>query len=184
MAKNAAKTRSLVGYTVAVGPTGTTLPTDTTTALDAALVDVGYVSSDGFTKGRQENVSEVFDAAGTLVRTFRSQASRTFTFTALESNATVKALEEPGATVTVGTGITTRVIKDAPPARKAMVLELEDTDTDGLSITTRIAIPEAEITPTGEPVWVDGQIVGYQFQAKTIKQSDGTHYTEIESDAA
>ncbi len=185
MAKEAANTRSLVDYVVSVAPVGSTLPTDATSALDAAFDEVGLVSDSGFTRGRTENVTEVFDAAGRKVRTFRSQSARTFTFTTLEDNETVRTLTEPGALVdTTDPTETSYTVHDAPPARRAVVLEFDDTNTAGDAITRRVVIEEAEVVPSGQPVLVDGQIEGQEFTVSTMKNAAGVHYVEYVTVAA
>lgn len=175
MAKDVENTRSLVGYTVSVAPVGTTLPTDNTSALNSAFVEIGYIGDSGINRGREGDDTPVYDAAGTKVRTFRARQARTFTFTALEDTATRRALEEPGADVSTVGAMSVEDVKDAAPARKAMVLTLEDTTPNGDDHVTRIVIPEAEIVP-GEAVRVDGQVEGIEFTCSTVKQSTGTHY--------
>ena len=181
MAKDAEKTRSLVGYTVSVADVGSTLPTDNTSALPVAFTEIGYISDGGFTRGRTGDVTELFDAAGAKVRTFRSKTARTFKFVALEDNDTRRALEEPGMTSSTSGGMTSRTVKDASPARKVVVLTLEDTTVNGDPYVDRIVIPVGEFVP-GDAVRVDGEVEGVEFTVTTIKQSDGTHYYEYDGE--
>ena len=48
-AQNVSVAKPKVGGAIFVAPLGTDLPTDATTALDAAFQNVGYISEDGLT---------------------------------------------------------------------------------------------------------------------------------------
>lgn len=177
MAKTAANTRSLTGYTVSYAPEGTTLPT-AFGALDAAFDEIGFVSDDGITKGRNADVNEVRDAAGTLVRTFRDNDERTFKFVALEHNDVVRELIEPGTTTVNGADIKTHTVRSAAPRRGVFVLDLLDGGTTPFS---RYIVPEGEVTPGDETTYVKGGVASVEITVKTVQQDDGTLYVEVEA---
>lgn len=83
---------------VYVAPVGTAQPTDTTTALNAALKPLGLLSEDGMTETRGDTTDDKYAWGGILVRTTRSKHKRTFKVAALENNSTVFALVNPGST--------------------------------------------------------------------------------------
>ena len=178
MAKDADATRSLTDYTVSVADVGATMPADTSAAL-VGFTEIGLVSDDGITRGRTGDVTELFDAAGRKVRTFRAKQARTFKFVALEDNATVRELEEPGATVdTTDPTMTKYTVKDAAPARKAFVIEAVD-NVNGADVVRRFLVAEGEVVPTADSTLVDASVELREFTVTTIKQSDGTHYVEL-----
>lgn len=174
MATASGEALALTDYEVSVAPVGSTLPTDLDTALDAAFDPFGLVSEDGIVRGRSADVTELRDAAGGLVRTFRANDARTWTITALNNNAVVRALEEPGADEVDAAGVITRTVKDAAPAKRAVVFELTDGD-----YVRRVVVPEAEITPTDVGAAGQDSVETVTFEVKTIKQADGTHYIEL-----
>lgn len=65
-------------------PAGTTLPTDSTTALPAAFKLLGYLSEDGLTIKTDTDTTEVKDANGTTVLKVISSFSESYQFAMLE----------------------------------------------------------------------------------------------------
>ena len=64
---------------------GSTLPTDPTTALDAAYVPLGYVGEDGVTESAERSTEEIFAWGGVKVRTVQTQYSGSLSFVLIES---------------------------------------------------------------------------------------------------
>lgn len=182
MATSHGSARILTNYEVLVAPVGSTLPTDHTTAPDAAFTTntadgtggyFGYVSEDGAARSREGDSTEIRDWAGGLVKTITSNQSRQWTITALQKNPVVEALEEPGQEVSDTAGVKARTIKDASPARRAVIIQQEDGDD-----TVRVVIPEAEITVDSVTSANAEGLETVTFLFKTVKQSGGEHYFE------
>lgn len=74
-------------------PTGTALPTDTSTALNTAFKDAGWISSNGLSRKVAESTSDI-TPYGTIVpaRTLTTSSKRTFDIEFLESNAVSLAI--------------------------------------------------------------------------------------------
>ena len=64
-----------IGGHVWRAPTGTTLPTDATTALNSAFIDMGYIAEDGLTNASKIENTEIKAWGGTVV--MNSMKSRT-----------------------------------------------------------------------------------------------------------
>lgn len=138
-----------VGVTgsVYVAPVGTALPTDVTTALNAAFVDVGHISEDALTESLEITTELLRSWQRPIgIRTLTTEVAWTFQFQMLETSPLNLELYYGGAETTVAGGVATTAIKAWPePVAKAVVIEILDGN-----IITRFAIPKVEIGERGE----------------------------------
>jgi hypothetical protein len=138
-----------VGVTGSVyrAPVGTALPTDTTTALNAAFEEVGLITPDALTESL-EVTKEILRAwqRPTGVRTITTEVNWTFQFQAMETSPIVLELYYGGAETTVAGAVATTEIPTTPVnTEKAWVIQIEDGD-----IITRYVIPKGDVTERGE----------------------------------
>lgn len=128
--------------TVFVAPKGTTLPTDVTTALNAAFKSVGFISEDALTESlaiTTERLRAWQRPVG--IRTLTTEVEWTFQFGMLETSPLVLDLYYGGATTTIAGGnATTDILAWPESTQRTMVVEIEDGD-----VITRYAIPVVEI---------------------------------------
>jgi hypothetical protein len=170
--------RIWVNADVYVGDVGSTGPTDTTTALDAAFDALGLLSDDGMTESREQESTDHYAHGGILVRTTRSKHKRTIVVTALEDNPVVFDLVNPGSDAATTTGTTTRTVKvPSDPNPKAFVLELVDGD-----VTKRRHIPRGEVVEVGDIAISDNEMTMYELTINIYPASDGTLYFDITDD--
>lgn len=66
-------------------PAGTTLPTDATTALNAAFVKLGYLTSDGTTNEEETDSTDVEAFGGDVVLTLQTSRKESFTQSFLQT---------------------------------------------------------------------------------------------------
>jgi hypothetical protein len=157
-----ALTTSEVGVAVSgeiyVAPTGTALPTDTTTALNAAFKGLGYVSEDGITENVERSIDDLIAwQNATVVRSVVTDAKVTYEFTLWQTNKDTQEFVS-GATVTQSVPHGTFTLSPGTTGgRKAFVFHI----IDGAQIK-RIAIAEAELTERGETVYASGEAIGYE----------------------
>lgn len=177
MAGDTENPRIWVNADVYVGDVGSTAPTDTTTALDAAFEALGLLSEDGMTESRSEDVTDHHAHGGILVRTTRSKHKRTMTVTALENNPVVFDLVNPGSSASTTTGTTTRTIKTPSPNPKAFVIELVDGD-----VINRRVIPRGEVIEVGDVTFSDADLTAYELTINIYPASDGTLFLDITDD--
>jgi hypothetical protein len=104
MSKTASKLFIPAAYSVWTGPFGTTAPTSPIVAPSASWYEVGYLSDQGITEGRNINENKIYDMVGQLLAIARNQEERPFTFQALEDNRVVRELRYPGSVLTTGSG--------------------------------------------------------------------------------
>lgn len=121
---------AIVGITgaVRVAPFGTTLPTDSTTALAAAYEDLGYISEDGVSLGVDDSVENKFawqNAA--LIRSIRSQSITSLSFAMLEQKGFNLEFWFPGSTITEPTAGNFRLeVKPPTTVKRVIVLDVVD----------------------------------------------------------
>ncbi len=178
MAGDTANARVWLMGDVYVAPTDAVAPTDVASALDSDFEALGLLSADdGLTESREETITDHHAWGGILVRTTRSKHMRTFTVTALEDNAVLFDLLNPGSEVSTDGDTTTRTVKTPTTARKSFVIETHDGD-----ITRRRYIPTGEAFPDGD---VQANEEGIETRGVLIKvypDSDGVLFHDITDD--
>ena len=163
-----------------VAPLGTTLPTDSTTALDAAFACLGYTSDAGVTNSNSPDTDTIRAWGGDTVLTPVSGKDDTFTFTLIEvMNDEVLKFVYGSANVTgtLATGLTVKANNSDPGD---IIIAFEMLLRGGA--TKRIVLPCAHITEIGEITYADGDAVGYECTVAAQPDSYGnTHYEYIKS---
>lgn len=159
-----------------VAPVGSTLPTDATTAFDAAWLDLGWVSTDGLTVAVDEDAEDI-QAYGSLqpVRTLITSSKVTFQVGFMESNPTVLALyhrkplsgtDEIPAPDT--TGAFSFKTGSASTNRYAFAFDM----VDGANHIRAVAA-ECEVTEREEFAVTSGEAIQYGVTLTAYPQSDG-----------
>lgn len=159
-----------IGGAIFVAPIGSTLPTDATTALDAAFVGLGYVSEDGLTQSITRDSEAIKAWGGDTVMTTQTDFAETFSFKLIEAlSADVKKVIFGDSNVTgdLTTGITTITNSKELPA-KVFVIEMIQN-----SAIVRKVIPNGKITELGDIVYSDGEAVGYEPTITALPDASG-----------
>jgi len=176
-------TRVLVGRPNATGgvysgPLGTTLPTDATTALDAALVAKGLVSEDGLQASYERSSNDIKDWGGNTVRSVQTDVTDSYTFALIQSDAEVLKEVFGDAQVTVTPADATHgeqisiAANGEPLPAKVYVFEMKD----GLN-KHRIVVPNGQITATDQITYTNGDAISYSLTLTAYPDSSGnTHY--------
>jgi hypothetical protein len=163
MANVAANVQVGIAGVVSYAPVGTALPTDTTTALNAAFVDVGYISDAGLTVDPEESTTDIRAWGGDLVRRLISEYGESYEFTMLEKNAA-----SIGAYF--GNGSATAWEGKQVDIRKAWVFHI----TDGVKIN-RIVLPDAAVTDRGPRTYATTEAISYQITVSTFPNAAQVH---------
>lgn len=167
-----------IGGGVYVAPTGTTLPTDATTTLNASFVNLGYVSEDGVTNSGTDAGTDINAWGGDVVLNVAGANADTFSLTFIESLNVDVLKEVYGAANVSGTlasGITVKANKTALVARE-WVLEMVMNN----GSLRRVVIPHGTITERGEIVYKDDEPIGYEVTILAAPDASGnTHYEYI-----
>jgi hypothetical protein len=163
-------------YTAVVGSTA---PTDTSTALNAAFTALGLMSDDQLVRTRNVDRTELRSLGGRMVRVKRQAQSVQFGFTALENSHKVFTVANPGSSAVTATGITTRTFKEQTTTELAVVIEASE----GTNIT-RLWIPRAEIFSDGDTTMGPSDMYETPMTAIVYPDSSDILFYEITNDTA
>lgn len=165
-----------IGGHVFRAPLGTTLPTDASTALDAAFKDMGYISEDGVTNSFSPESETIKAWGGTPVLTIQDSREDTFQMTFISAmNTEVQKMVYGDSNVT-GTDFSTGVSISANADELTEYVYVIDMIAKG-NIAHRVVLPKAKPTEIGEVVYSDTEAVGYDVTLGCVADDEGqTHY--------
>lgn len=169
-----------VGGAVSVAPVGTTLPTDATTALDAAFASLGYCSEDGLTNANSRSSTDIRAWGGDIVLSVQDEKTDTFSVTFLET-MNVDVLKAfygaDNVTGTLANGITINVNADELEGQSWVVdMILRN------GAMKRIVIPNGKVTETEDIAYADGDVTGFGVTITAYPDESGnTHYEYLKS---
>lgn len=158
MANDATKVRVAITGAVYVAPLGTTLPTDATSALNAAFKELGYISDAGVVEAQNitSNKLKAWQNAD-VVRTVQTEHSLTYHFTSLESNTDVLGLIYPSGQIT-----------GAQRGSQAWVFHVVDGATK-----VRAVVPNGQIIDIANVTYVNGAAIDYGFTIEAYPDATG-----------
>ena len=161
-------------------PLNTTLPTDSDTALDAAFVQLGYVSEDGVTNTNSPESDKIKAWGGDTVLVVQTEKADTFQLTLIESLNSDVLKADYGSTNVTGTLATGLSIEanseEAEEASWVIDMILRN------GVAKRIVIPDAQISEVGDIVYKDDEAIGYEITIDAMPDASGnTHYEYIKS---
>lgn len=156
-------------------PLGTTLPTNATTALNVAFVNVGYISEDGVTNGNSPESDELKAWGGDTVLSYQTAKPDTFKFAMIEavnSEALKTVYGDDNVTGDLTTGLSITANSDDMQDH-AYVIEMVLRN----NVLKRIVIPSAKVSAVEDIEYVDGGAVKYGVTlTATPDASNNTHY--------
>jgi hypothetical protein len=142
---------------------GTTLPTNATSSLSGSFTELGYVSEEGVTQSIGRDVNDI--AAwqnGDVVRVVQTSHTVTFSCSLIETKgstlSTFYGNHNAGATEIRGD------IFD----HYTWVLQAVDGD-----VNIRLAIPDGQVTETGDVTWTNGELVAYPITITAFPDDTG-----------
>lgn len=167
-----------IGGAIYRAPVGTPLPTDATTALNEAFVNLGYVSEEGVTNSTNMEVENIRAWGGDNVLNVLTSKDDTWAFTLIEA-MNLEALKTvygaENVTGTLDTGITIKANAKAQDAYSYVTDMVYNND-----CVKRVVIPMAQVTEVGDIVYADGEAVGYETTLTCTADDEGnTHYEYI-----
>lgn len=165
-----------VGGAIYVAPLGSTLPTDSSTALDAAFKCLGYVSEDGVTNSNSPESDNVKAWGGDTVLVLQTDRPDSFSLTLLEGlNEDVLKTIYGSSNVTVDAqgNITVKATADEMIGH-AWVFEMIMKG----NRAKRTVIPNGTISELGDIVYKDDEAVGYNVTIQDVPDASGVYHYE------
>ena len=175
-AANVSAGKPAIGGAIFVAPTGTTLPTDCTTALGTAFKALGYVSEDGLTNSNTASSADVKAWGGDIVMTLQEEKPDEFSFTlieALNEDVLKTIYGTTNVTGSLSAGLTVNATS-AEPSLNVWVVEMVMTG----NTKKRIVIPNGKISELGDIVYKDDEAVGYEITLAALPDTNGKTHIE------
>lgn len=158
-----------VGGGIWTAPSGSTLPTDASTALDNAFNTLGYVSDAGVTRSISRDNTVIHAWGGDPVAVLSNNKTETFRFKLIEpSNVDVLGITFGEAAGTLAAGITVKSKADISTPRAYCISTIMADD-----VHQRIVIPSGVVTDIGEIVYVDNDVVGFELTITAMADEQG-----------
>lgn len=164
-----------------IAPSGTTLPTDGTTALGDDFVNMGYISEDGYVQSIETDTEEIQAWGGDTVLTEQSSYAETHTVNFIETNLnTLKVIYGDSNVSQSGTTIT---VHSTGKALEEHVVVIELLLTGGR--IKRVVIPRAKIADRGGDItYDDTTAIAYPAVFSASPDSNGDYHIEYISTVA
>lgn len=158
-----------------VAPIGTTLPTNATSTLDAAFVNVGYVSEDGLVNSVSTDTESVTAWGGDTVLTGQTSFGETFTANLIETSLAALETYYGKDNVTESGGVITVQQNSAPLDPVVLVAEIVLTG----GRVKRIVVAHAQIADrSGDISYTDGDAIAYPVVFQALPDSNGNTHIE------
>lgn len=158
-------------------PAGTTLPTDASTALAAAFVEMGYVSEDGVTNSNSPDTEKIKAWGGQVVLIVSTEKPDTFKLTFLEAlnpNVLETVYGEGNVTVDAAAGTIAVVANADELGEYVYVIDMAMRG----GALKRIVIPDGALSELGDIVYKDDKAVGYAVTLDCLPDSSGNNHYE------
>lgn len=173
--KNVSTGKPKVGGAIYRAPLGSTLPTDATSALDAAFKSLGYISDAGLVNENSPETEDIKAWGGDVVLTTSKGRPDTFKFTLIETlNPEVlkSVYGDDNVTGDLSAGITVKANSSQMDACCWVV----DMLMKGGALR-RVVIPNGTVSSVGSVSYTDSGAVGYETTVNAAPDTDGnTHY--------
>lgn len=161
-------------------PIGTTVPTDATTALPQAFIELGYVSNDGLTNSYKMSSESIKAWGGVEVNSQQTEKTDGFKFKLIETlNTNVLKTVYGEKHVSETEGAIAVHVSYEESVEYVWVVEMLLKG----NRKKRIVIPDAKISEIGDIVYKDNEVTGYDLSIAAFPDADGFSHHEYISAA-
>lgn len=168
---NVSTTKGVIGGYFFTAPEGTTLPTDNTTALDNAFVNIGYISDAGVVHSKSGSNTNFHDMNMDTIASAASEIDRTMVQKFVEVN--VNALKEARGQTNVTTNTTMITAKDTNDDMPYRCIVQELILKGGRK--WRRVIPRAKVTDWGDETDLSTELAGFELTYTKFADSTGAY---------
>ena len=170
-----------IGGAVHWAPLETALPTSATASLNAAFVDLGYVSEDGLTNNNSPESDTVKAWGGDTVLSLQTDRPDTFSLTLLEAMNEDVLKTVYGSSNVIKDGSGNLTIKATAEEMPSGVWVFDMILKGGRA--KRIVVPNGTISELGDITYKDDEAVGYNITITDVPDTNGVyHYEYITAD--
>ena len=174
-AANVSAGKPKVAGAVYRAPKGTTLPTDATTALASAFVDMGYISEDGVVNSNSPSSEKIKDWGGQVVLVVKSEKPDTFKIKFIEAlNSNVLQTVYGAANVTTSTNKINVVVNGADAGEYVYAIDMVMTG----GALKRIVIPAGSLSALADITYKNNEAVAYEVTLDALPDSSGNNHYE------
>lgn len=177
-AMNVTTGKPKVSGAVFTAPLGTTLPTDATTPLSDAYINLGFVSEDGLSNTNDMSISTIKEWGGLIVYNSLDEFVDQFGLTLIESeNVDVLKTVYGDDNVTVSEDGTIHVeVTNKDPQERIFVFDLALRN----NLAKRIVIADGAITGRDEITYTASDAVGYGITISAYPDANGKTHDEYQ----
>lgn len=173
--KNVSYGKFLSGGYFFLAPSGTALPTNNTTALNTAFLNMGFLGDDGVNFSDSSSTETAYDANGDSIATSQGEIEKTFTVTFREIKKDSLAVLYGSANVTDAAGVLT--VHDKGPNDATYVGVFEIRLKDGRR--WRRVVPQCQPGELGDQTIVYNELVGRELtMAALLDSTSGSYYID------
>ena len=172
---NVTAAKPKTGGAVSCAPSGTTLPTDASTALAAAFKSLGYITDAGVTNSISRESTDIKAWGGDTVLSTQTGKTDTLTFSLMESLDPEVQKYVHGSSNVTGTLAAGMTVKENALELDEHVLVI-DTILKG-GVVQRTVVPRAKVTTVGDVTYADNAAIVYPVTVTCLPDKEGnTHY--------
>lgn len=173
---NVTAAKPKVSGAIYVAPKGTTLPTDASTALDKAFLELGYVSEDGVENENKPSTDNIKDWSGSTIALLNKEKEDTWAFTlceALNVNVLKTVFGSANVSGTLDTGITVKA-NNADQEHNVYVIDMILSD----DYLKRIVVPNGVISSLEKISYQASKLITYGITVTAMQGDDGDNHKE------
>ena len=176
--------QSTISGAVLRAPSGTPLPSDASTALNAAFKNLGHIGQEGITWARDVATEDVKDMNGATLRTVQTDFSKSFTAPFLQSrneDLLNAIFGDANVAVTAATVSSGRIVTFSDQGRVSEQAPIVIETVDGDAVK-RTLVSFSQVTQVEEGPWVGSAVQQFTVTFSAYPDESGNYSTTWDDD--